>query len=358
MSWGREMDERVEELLPVYALGGLTAEERAAVERYLAASPDARAELDGFLETVAQLPYAVTPLAPSQTTTDALLARVQADAAAARRPVQTVASAPARLSFWDGVRAFLARPAVGGVGLALAAVLLVWGLLQMNQIRSLEQQTAYFSDQMQALAVQNGALNDEVTVALAENATLSEQMAALSATGDELTTAVDELTDTNAVLEEMVAQLQQENNTLVLANDSLTAANAEFETQLVAQQEVIDLIQSPTVYAVTLPGTETQPGAEAKLVVDQESKIALLVVEGMGELPQDEVYQVLLIRGTEHATADTFRVNTSGRGVLLVRSEEPIDSFDAVGVSIEPQGGSVQRTGDVVLLGALEAGSN
>lgn len=343
------MDERVEELLPVYALGGLTPDERGAVERYVAANPDARAELDGLLETVAQLPFVATPLAPSQTTTDALMARVAADATAAPRPVRT--AAPAGPTFWDGVRAFLARPVVGGVGLALAAVLLAWGLLQMNQVRQLEQQTAYFSDQMQALAAQNGALNDEVTAVLADNATLSERVATLSTTNDALT-------DANAVLQEMVAQLEQENNQLVLANDGLAAANADFETQLVAQQEVINLIQSPTVYAVTLPGTEFQPGAEAKLVVDQESKIALLVVEGMGELPQDEVYQVLLIRGTEHATADTFRVNTSGRGVLLVRSEEPIDSFDAVGVSIEPQGGSVQRTGDVVLLGALDTGSN
>jgi anti-sigma-K factor RskA len=137
------------------------------------------------------------------------------------------------------------------------------------------------------------------------------------------------------------------------------AALAELETYSAAlEAEIAEIVanqpfDSSEVYAVTLPGTEEQPEASAQLVVDPESNTALLIVDGMPALPEDSVYQVLLIRGTEHETAETFRVDTEGEGVLLVHSTEPLQSFDTVGVSIEPEGGSVQRTGEIVLLGSI-----
>ncbi|MBK8429796.1 MAG: anti-sigma factor [Chloroflexi bacterium] len=64
-------------------------------------------------------------------------------------------------------------------------------------------------------------------------------------------------------------------------------------------------------------------------------------------------HQVLLIRDDGHDTAETFTVSTEGNGVLVVHSAEPLNTFTAVGVSIEPAGGSIQRTGEIVLLGNL-----
>jgi hypothetical protein len=46
-------------------------------------------------------------------------------------------------------------------------------------------------------------------------------------------------------------------------------------------------------------------------------------------------------------------VDENGQGVFIVNSEESIGSFNSLGISIEPQGGSVQPTGDIVVLSDL-----
>jgi anti-sigma-K factor RskA len=62
---------------------------------------------------------------------------------------------------------------------------------------------------------------------------------------------------------------------------------------------------------------------------------------------------VLLIRDDGHDTAETFAVDVQGQKALIVHAQAPLDTFTAVGISIEPKGGSPQRTGDVVVLGSL-----
>ena len=110
---------------------------------------------------------------------------------------------------------------------------------------------------------------------------------------------------------------------------------------------------SNSARTIEIGGTEQNPGAAATLVFDPETDLAILVVNDLPQLEGDEVYQVLLIRGSEHDTAETFTVNTGGENILIVESPQPMSIFDTVGVSIEPTGGSVQRTGDIVLLGEL-----
>ena len=157
---------------------------------------------------------------------------------------------------------------------------------------------------------------------------------------------LDQIAAQNDNFASVVDNLTGENGELALQNVSLTE-------ELEAQGEVLNLISSPTVQAVTLPGTPEQPGAEGRIIIDPEKNVALLVVDGMSELAADEVYQVLLIRDTDHETADTFKVDTAGQGVLLVQSDVPLSDFTQIGVSIEPIGGSEQRTGDVIIVGEL-----
>jgi anti-sigma-K factor RskA len=46
-------------------------------------------------------------------------------------------------------------------------------------------------------------------------------------------------------------------------------------------------------------------------------------------------------------------VDENGQGVLIVTSELSIGSFQALGISVEPDGGSQQPTGDIVVLSDL-----
>lgn len=331
-------NERIEDLLAVYVLGGLSPEEEAALEAHMAENPKAAALLEEAYAATALLPYAAPPLEPSPEAEAALLARVQADVAKTAVPLKQTAVNPQKPTLWDQLRAFFSTPLVTGMSLATAVLLLIWGLSLNRQVQNLDQTR-------QQLTADNSSLRTDFEALSGENLALVNRVAELQAANQTLDQQMNDLAQTNANLITTNNSLQAD-----LANSQTVSASLEAQiAEVVASQP----FASPQVFAVTVPGTEEQPEASAQLVVDPAANTAMLIVNGMPELPEGSVYQVLLIRGTEHETAETFRVDTQGEGVLLVHSTEPLQSFDAVGVSIEPEGGSVQRTGDIVLLGSL-----
>ncbi|MAT97798.1 MAG: hypothetical protein CL608_11690 [Anaerolineaceae bacterium] len=340
------MNEQIEELLAVYALGGLSPEEEAEVEAYLAENPQAAALLEDAYAAVALLPYTAPPVDPSSEAEAALFARVEADLAAQAEPVRrTAVSTSPQPTLWDQIRAFFSLPLVTAVSLGTAVLLLIWGLSLNSQVQELNQDVQQFS-------ADNSSLRTDFDALANENLTLTARVTELQAANQALDQQIDDLAQNNAELIATNNSLQTDLAQATANLDELQSYSAALEAEI-AEVMANQPFDSSDVYAVTLPGTEEQPEASAQLVVDPESNTALLIVDGMPALPEDAVYQVLLIRGTEHETAETFRVDTEGEGVLLVHSTEPLQSFDAVGVSVEPEGGSVQRTGEIVLLGNI-----
>lgn len=129
------------------------------------------------------------------------------------------------------------------------------------------------------------------------------------------------------------------------------------QQELLAQREVIAQLAASDVRAMSISGTAAQPQARGQLLTDPAQSTALLVVSNLAPLPPDRVYQFWLIRGDAPVSAGTFTVDDRGRAVLPLTSREAIGTFDAVGVSIEPSGGSRQPTGDIVMLGRLASSS-
>ncbi|MCC6605037.1 MAG: anti-sigma factor [Anaerolineae bacterium] len=346
------MNEQIEDLLAVYVLGGLSAEEEAAVEAHVAQNPHAARLLEEAYAAAALLPYTAQPLEPSAAAEAALFARIEAKVQPQSAPRASVVPAikatrhtPAKPTLWDTLRHFFSLPLVTAVGLGTAVLLLIWSFSLNQQVRALNQD-------VQQLTADNSSLRTNFDTLASENLSLTARVSELQAANQTYENQVDEMAQTNAQLIATNHELEAEVDETAVAQTTLEAQITELQNELDSVLAAIPF-DSSQVYAVTLPGTEDQPGASAELVIDPVSNTALLIVDGMPELPQDAVYQVLLIRGTEHETAETFRVDTQGEGVLLVHSTEPLQSFDAVGVSIEPEGGSVQRTGEIVLLGDI-----
>ncbi|HJR82161.1 MAG TPA: anti-sigma factor [Anaerolineales bacterium] len=107
------------------------------------------------------------------------------------------------------------------------------------------------------------------------------------------------------------------------------------------------------VITVSLKGTEVQPQAQGQLIADPNSQSAVLVIVGLSPLEAGRTYQVWLIQGESPQSAGLLKVDANGQGVLVVTSEAEIGSFDALGISIEPEGGSLQPEGDIVVLTTL-----
>ncbi len=133
----------------------------------------------------------------------------------------------------------------------------------------------------------------------------------------------------------------------------LQAENARLAGELQTQREVLAQISAPESQALAVTGTEARPQAGGQLIAAPDRTEAVLLVRGLAVLDPDQTYQIWLIRDQLPASAGFLTVNEEGIGVVILRPSDPIDTFQAVGVSIEPQAGSDQPTGDIVLLGEI-----
>ena len=134
---------------------------------------------------------------------------------------------------------------------------------------------------------------------------------------------------------------------------------AALNDQVAAQSQSIDQIitnlppsNKSDVITVSLESTGEQPRALGQLIANPNDQSAVLVISGLPPLAPGQTYQVWLI-GNAPVSAGLLTVDENGQSVLIVTSEEAIGSFTSLGISIEPEGGSEQPTGEIVVLSEL-----
>jgi anti-sigma-K factor RskA len=130
----------LEDLIALYALDALDADDRARVERRLTADPQARRLLDQHLETIAVLGASGAPVPPSTRAKERVFARI--DAEAFSRGERGAAATPP--SLWDRLRRVIlvASPVLAIAALALAIGLGAWGISLQQQLARAQQEVA------------------------------------------------------------------------------------------------------------------------------------------------------------------------------------------------------------------------
>ena len=104
---------------------------------------------------------------------------------------------------------------------------------------------------------------------------------------------------------------------------------------------------------VPLMGTDLTPGATGMLVISTDGEHGTLVVDGLPDLDDSEQYQLWLIRDGKRTSGGVFSVDSEGYGSVWISSADPLVSYQGVGITIEPAGGSPAPTGERVLGGEL-----
>ena len=89
-------------------------------------------------------------------------------------------------------------------------------------------------------------------------------------------------------------------------------------------------------------------GGDATLVWASSLKTSALIVEGMNALPADKVYELWYINDDGARPAGTFSIGADGKMWQVL--DGTMGKGDAVGVTVEPQGGSSKPTTDPVLV--------
>jgi anti-sigma-K factor RskA len=144
------------------------------------------------------------------------------------------------------------------------------------------------------------------------------------------------------VLNAQVARLQQQISSL---NEQVAAQSQSIHTLIenLPQSEPSDVI------TVSLESTGEQPRPLGQLIANPNDTSAVVVISGLPPLEPGQTYQVWLI-GDAPVSAGLLTVDEKGQSVLIITSEEAIGSFNSLGISIEPEGGSMEPSDQIVIL--------
>ncbi|MBC7871955.1 MAG: anti-sigma factor [Chitinophagaceae bacterium] len=104
-----------------------------------------------------------------------------------------------------------------------------------------------------------------------------------------------------------------------------------------------------------LPNQEVNvnSGAHATMIWNSAREVGSLYVTGLPPLTADKTYQLWIVRDGESVSLGVFRVDDSGTGTLVFESPEPIEDFQHIGVSEEPNTGSPMPTTPHLIIGNI-----
>lgn len=304
------------ELLPAYVLGALEPDEMLCVDEYIHQQKELIHHLEQLEETMGQFAFAAPQVAPPPRVKTQLMERIHQDlevqqAQQVREPAPLTASA--------------ATPSVPTSPVA-------------RPVRK-------DSSSRDWRTLLRGWLGDNL---LWPTLTVVATTAALV-----FMVYTAQIVGHTNTLSSQLEQIRQELTTLQVENQQLQSINDELQQQMFERENQLAIFSGATE-VVTLEGTEEAPTASGVFYLGEDA--SLLVMRGLQPLSAEQIYELWLIP-EEGAPVPAGLVNVDASGsatATLALGEQPAN-FAAVGVSIEPQGGSAQPTGPIVLLGTVKS---
>lgn len=139
-----------------------------------------------------------------------------------------------------------------------------------------------------------------------------------------------------------------------LASLGLIIALAAFTLSLWQRLNHLEFITAPGgMRAIPLSAVDATSDATGFIIVSGNGDNGALVVDGLPPLDADRQYQLWLIRDGERTSGAVFSTDEENYGGTRVRVAGSLLEYSAVGITIEPTGGSSQPTGVKVLGGPL-----
>jgi anti-sigma-K factor RskA len=209
-----------------------------------------------------------------------------------------------------------------------------------------ESNAAELSQTIEALALAEAATQNELLV-------MAETVEEISVDQNELAVAVEEETSVMEQVDELLAEVVVEQTEL--ASRVKTVATNESEMMdIVKDQRTLTYMAATPDRSVNLLWSASQTAsARGMIFMSNDGRIGLLAVLDLPPLPDDQVYQIWLIKGGSRISGGTFTVDSSGYGQTILQLVAPVGEFDAIAITVEPAGGSNDPTTDQVLVGDL-----
>ena len=178
---------------------------------------------------------------------------------------------------------------------------------------------------------------------------------------------VDDLRDTNRTLTQQMTKLQEDNvflsQGLVQQVSELSRGNSATVEQLLwlteSGEESLGLLrmQRFMIYMLTLPSTQVvhlagaRTTAQGILMFNPQNNTSVFVATGLEVLPANQTYQIWLRKGEEQFDGGPLSVDDTGWGMAVLETEDVMEAYESVGVTVEPVSGGPAPTGDSLMSG-------
>ena len=126
----------------------------------------------------------------------------------------------------------------------------------------------------------------------------------------------------------------------------------DVQRQLALQRQAFTLITAPEVRPVVLRSDAAGSRARGLLLLQPADPHAVLIVQDLPSLQRDRTYQLWLAWGDrQRDNGGVFRVDAQGFGLVHITAPQPFTTYQRVGITEEPAGGSPGPTSPRVIGG-------
>jgi len=112
-------------------------------------------------------------------------------------------------------------------------------------------------------------------------------------------------------------------------------------------------LPSKEIRIVQVTGTEHAPTTIGYLMLIKNESSGSFAIHDAPVLDAEHQYQVWLIKDGKRTSGGVFSVTPKGYGTLTIELDQPLESFQSIGITIEPLGGSPGPTGNKILGGSI-----
>ncbi len=158
------------------------------------------------------------------------------------------------------------------------------------------------------------------------------------------------------LLSSQLDHLQKE--TAMLARmESMTAQVSDMTDWLTHLKVATEWLGPSAHQDVLLRPLHPSINAAGMLLVAEDGRRAMLMVDGLPELEHPSSYHVWLVRNGERQWAGQLRVDTHGRGAVTIHPPEPVFQYDTVRLAADPSVSmsSQEERPEMVLVGQILA---
>ena len=333
------LHEQFEDAVPLYAVDALEPAEREALEAHIRAGcEECRAAMKEYQAASDLLPYALPAEAAPFDLQSHLMRTFELDLAQSGKSGVGWTAPPGQGDF---PKTFLPwQRLIGQPAFALASIVLllavgIYALTLRSQLQTEAAQRRQIEMAMQEEGRRLTVLQLQAT----------EQERKLNEIRNDF---VDKLGTTRDTLVAREAELAQLRDRLVQQEQQ---ANVSKKTSTPGD-EMAAFLRTPNIQVVSLTGSDEAKSAGGLLLLDPSSKKAFLYAFNMPPLPPGKTYQLWAILDRP-VSAATFVTDSGNKSRIMIRRIRDMSQIKKFAVSMEPEGGQLQPTGQIYLSGAL-----